>query len=157
MQNKKADVQMVSYVVLIVISLSLSVMVYSFLRIYVPKDKVECNPDTNLILSDTSCSVSNQQLNITIINKGLFKVDAAYIRFGEESQKIKTQINNNSFLLFNPDNTPGLNPGEGFSSTYTLDIISAGQYGFEIQPAIIRNKQIVLCENAIIKQPIQCK
>lgn len=157
-KNKKALSEIVGYAILIVIAITLSVMVYSFLKMYVPKDKVECNEDINLILQDYSCSVSTKELNITLTNKGLFKADAAYIRFGNESQKIRTQINNESFLLYGPQNTLGLNPLESATSKYNVATFvgSAGQYIIEIQPVIIRNKQLVVCEKAVITLPIQC-
>ena len=157
LKNKKALSEIVGYAILIVIAISLSVMVYSFLRLYVPKETVSCNEDIVLILEDYSCVASTKQLNITLSNKGLFKADAAYVRFGDESQQIRTQINNQSFLLYGPQNTPGLNPGESFASTYRIEAInSPGQYVLEIQPVVIKNKRLVVCEKAVITLPIQC-
>ena len=157
LKNKKALSEIVGYAILIVIAISLSIMVYSFLRLYVPKETVSCNEDIVLILEDYACSSSSERLNITLTNKGLFKADAAYVRFGEESQKIKAQINQNNFLLYGPQNTPGLNPDESFTSIYEVNLTGPGQYGLEIQPAIIKNKQLIVCERAIITQTIQCK
>lgn len=132
-------------------------MVYSFLRVYVPKDRVSCNEDIVLVLQDYSCLVDSQILNITLLNKGLFKADAVYLRFGNESQKIREQINKENFLLYGAENRRGLNPGESSSSSYNLtEITSVGQYILEIQPAVIMDKQLVVCENAIITLPIQC-
>ncbi|MEM4259218.1 MAG: archaellin/type IV pilin N-terminal domain-containing protein [Candidatus Pacearchaeota archaeon] len=157
-KNKKALSEVVGYAILIVIALSLSVMVYAFLKIYIPKEKLECNEDIVLILGDVSCSFQSRQLNITLMNRGLFKADAAYIRFGNESQKIKPQINKNNFLLYGPDNTAGLNPGESFFANYSIssEISLPGIYGLEVQPAVIKNKQIVVCEKAIITQTVRC-
>ena len=156
-RNKKALSEIVSYTLLIVIALSLSVMVYSFLKVYVPKETVSCNQDTIIILQDYSCSSQTKKLNLTLLNKGLFKADAAYVRFGNSTQKIKAQINENSFLMYGPENTPGLNPGESFFSSYNLNLInSPGEYGLEIQPVMIMDKKLVVCENGIITQLIQC-
>ena len=155
--NKKAVSELVGYVLLIAIAISISIMVYSFLRVYVPKEKIECNEDINLIIQDYGCSVQNKKLNITLENKGLFKVDAVYLRFGNSSQKVKQQINKDNFLLYNTDNILGLNPGEISFSTYTTDIItSSGQYELELQPVIIKDKQLIVCEKAILFQQIQC-
>lgn len=159
-KNKKALSEIVGYTILIVIAISLSVMVYSFLKLYIPKEKVTCEEDVRLILQDYDCDVSNGILNVTIANKGLFKAGAFYLRFGLESQKIKTQINLNEFLLFNKSNSPGLNPGESFDSNYPISsLLVSGQsdYGLEIQPAIIRDKVLIVCEKGIITQPIKCE
>ncbi len=157
LKNKKALSEIVGYTILIVIALSLSVMVYAFLKIYVPKEKVECNEDVVLIIDDVSCSLSNGQLNMTLVNRGLFRADAAYVRFGNATQKIKPQINQNNFLLYNPDNTAGLNPEKSFFANYSIGSgLTPGTYGLEVQPAVIKNKQIVVCEKAIISQPVEC-
>ena len=146
------------YAILIVIAISLSVMVYAFLRLYIPKEKVECNQEINLIIQDYSCSSSPQELNLTIANKGLFKADAAYLRLGLVGQKTKPQINKNNFLLFGPGNSPGLNPGESFSSNDydNFDVSLSREYELELEPVVIINKQLVACQNSIITQPIQC-
>ena len=158
-RNKKALSEVVGYAILIVIAISLSVMVYAFLRLYVPKEKVECNEEINLIIQDYSCSSSANKLNLTIANKGLFKADAAYLRLGLVGQKTKPQINKNNFLLFGPGNSPGLNPGESFtSSDYdNFDVSSPDTYELELEPVVIINKQLVACQNSIITQPIECK
>ena len=156
--NKKALSEIVGYTILIVIAISLSALVYSFLRLYIPKETATCEEDIKLTLQDYSCSAN--VLNITITNKGLFKADAVYVRF-ENSSGFKNQTNPNDFLLYNPDNTPGLNPGKSYNSSYQLtrynfNTHSGGDYILELQPAIIVDKQIVVCENAIITQPITC-
>ncbi|HLF53627.1 MAG TPA: hypothetical protein VI544_00440 [Candidatus Nanoarchaeia archaeon] len=156
LKNKKALSEIVGYTILIVIAISLSLMVYSFLRLYVPKEQPSCNEDIVLILQDYACSSAAKQLNITITNKGLFKATAAYVRLGDESQKIRPQINNNSFLLYGPENTLGLNPGESSQSSYQIENLAQGNYNLEIQPVVIQNKQLIVCEKAVIVQPIQC-
>ena len=149
--NKKALSEIVGYTILIVIAISLSALVYSFLRLYIPKEQVTCEEDIKLIIQDYSCA--DNVLNLTITNKGLFKADIAYVRFGDES--IKTRINNLSLS----GELYGLNPGDPpFKSRYDVtNLVSGpGEYELELQPAIIVNKQITVCENAIVTQPITC-
>lgn len=158
--NKKALSEIVSYAILIVITISLSVGVYTFLRVYIPKNTIECNTDVALIVQDYSCSVETGEINLTLLNKGLFRIEASYIRLGNVGQKVKTQINKDDFLLFGSDNNPGLNPGDVSSVSYLLSegiISSAGTYELEVQPAVIENNQLVMCKNAIITQPVECK
>ncbi len=158
-KNKKALSEVVAYTLLIIIAISLAALAYPFLKLYLPKEKLECEQEINLIIPDYSCSLAEGQLNLTLSNKGLFKADAAYIRFGAQDQRIKEQINRENFLLFNPDNSPGLNPGEEFSASYNVSayLAEAGSYGLEIQPAVIIEKQLVVCEQSIITQTIECE
>ncbi len=158
--NKKALSEIVSYAILIVITISLSIGVYAFLKVYIPKQTTECQADINLIVQDYSCSFAKKELNITLLNKGLFKADAAYVRLGNVGQKVKPQINKNDFLLFGPGNTPGLNPGDSSFSSYIISsgiIPSAGTYELEVQPVVIQNKQLVPCSKGIITQSVECK
>src|SRR3972149_7833470 len=90
--NKKALSEIVGYTILIVIAISLSVLVYAFLKTYIPKEAVSCEEDLNLIVQDYSCSTSGE-LKITIKNKGLFKADAVYVWFEDKGRKLKNQTN----------------------------------------------------------------
>jgi hypothetical protein len=153
-RNKKALSEIVGYTLLIVIALAMAGMVFAFLKIYIPKESVACTDNINLIVQDYSCSASANSLNLTITNKGLFKADAAYIRLGNESQKIKTQINKDNIYF-----PGGLNPGESYNSQFgIIEIINGvnGTYVLEVQPAQVISNRLILCEKAIITQPIEC-
>lgn len=158
-RNKKALSAIVGYTLLIIIVVSLAALAYPLLKLYLPKEQLHCEDDINLIVQNYLCTVSENQLNLTLSNKGLFKADAAYVRFGPQDRKIKAQINQDNFLLFNPDNSPGLNPGEEFPATYNVSahLTGPGQYGLEVQPAVIIEKQLVVCEKSVITQPIECE
>lgn len=149
--NKKALSEIVGYTILIVIAISLSVLVYSFLRAYIPKSQVSCDEDVKLTISDYNCSKGI--LNLTIKNKGLFKIDMVYIRLQENGKSKKQLINEKNPLI-------DLNPGAIYNHIYPL-----GNYGFattpnnytlEMQPAIVRDRTPIACENAIITQDIKC-
>ncbi len=76
---------MIAYVILIVIAITLSIGVYTWLKVYVPKPGIECPVGASLIIRDVVCndhSVGNNEVKITFENKGLFDVDGAYIRIG---------------------------------------------------------------------------
>lgn len=161
-QNKRAVSEVIGYVLLIVIAVGLSVGVYSFLKLYVPKEKPSCGEGISLIVQDYICNASetSPELNLTIENRGLFKVDAAYIRFGNESQKIKEQINKDE-AKFRLGRT-GINPGQSYSQVYDLSPKSKSlaplpaAYELEIEPALIVGNTPVACEKSIIVQPIIC-
>ena len=111
--NKKAVSIIVAYVLLVTIAISLSVIVYSWLRDYVPSDEMpECPEGVSLIIQDYFCFEDNGDkfLNITLKNKGLFTIKGFVLRVHDR-----------------PDAEIGL---------YTLD-----QEGVEILPGNSINRQ----------------
>ena len=160
MNNKKGLSELVSYTLLIVIAIGLSVLVYNYLSAYTPKDKPTCSEDVALIVQDSWCkSGSPATVNVTILNKGLFKVDAAYIRFGGKDREVKLLLNTNDLYLtkFVGSSDTGLKPGDSVTRQYqTSQANSPGDYGLEIEPAVFNNNDLALCPGAIIKQSIKC-
>jgi hypothetical protein len=159
--NKKAISEIVGYTILIVIAVSLSILVYSFLRLYIPKSQVTCEEDVKLIIQGYTCE--GGRLNLTLTNKGLFKAGAFYLRFEDKVTGFKNQTNPNDFLLYGPNNAQNLNPGESYRtniytlSNYGFNINPNGNYSLELQPAILIDKKVVVCENAIVTyDPIKC-
>lgn len=156
-RNKKALSEIVGYTLLIIIALAMAGSIYAFLKVYVPKAQPQCPEDINLVVQDYNCSASVLSLQIT--NRGLFNVDAAYIRLGKSESKIRPQINANSVLFIK--STPpysGLNPGEIFSKDYSVAgiVTEAGKYTLEVEPAILQNNKYILCKNSIMTQEIDC-
>lgn len=176
MWNKKAVSEMVSYVLLVVIAIGLSVAVYGYLRVYVPKEKPACSEDIFLTIKDANCirNGDNVELNLVLSNKGLFKINAAYIRFAHESRKVRELINpgaaskgDDANFYFNPaDKEAGLNPGEDWPSAGLKEFIiespvqavaNPNNYIIEIQPAVLSEEfGIVACTNSIITQKVVC-
>ena len=62
MKNKRGISVIVSYVLLIVIAVGVSIGVYSYLRLQVPKDRLECNPDIALSVQKYSCNTTTNEL-----------------------------------------------------------------------------------------------
>ncbi len=81
MSNKKAISEIVAYVLLISIAISLSVIVYNWLRFYAGTgEKESCPEGVNLIIKDYSVDCNSKKINITIQNKGLFSVGGFVIK-----------------------------------------------------------------------------
>ncbi|MFH0808596.1 MAG: hypothetical protein V1888_03190 [archaeon] len=81
-QNKKGLSNLVAYVLLITITISLSIVVYGWLKFYVEAGDVESCPEgVNLIVSSYECvSGVGGFLNLSLKNKGLFSVDGYILR-----------------------------------------------------------------------------
>src|SRR3989338_8510283 len=63
-ENKKAVSEVVSYVLLIVVAISLSIIVYAWIKIQLPKEIIECPEGVSVIIKDYQC---NEQNNIKTI------------------------------------------------------------------------------------------
>jgi hypothetical protein len=155
-RNKKGMSEMIAYVILIVIALSLSVLVYTYLKQYVPKYEVPSCPDgISISLSSAECKydVSNGSLSLSFLNRGRFNISAVYLKFGPEEREVKTLINEDN-IYFKNDLSPEANITQNYQR---IRLSKPGKYILEIEPAVITKKGLALCENSIISQPIICE
>lgn len=164
--KKRGISEVVSYVLLIVVAITISAIVFAFLKLYVPKEKPECKEGINLIIENVTCVFDednqlNNRILITLQNRGLFKVDKAYLRIGKTGRQFRANLGSNPHALFNPDATEGLNPSESYAIQETIlpSLINAeGEYILEVQPAhFTENKKIsglALCPP--VNQVINC-
>jgi hypothetical protein len=165
-QGKKGVSEIVSYTLLIIIAVGASVLVYTLLSQIVPKPNPGCPSDTYLIIKNARCSYSNQQLNVTMLNKGLFSVDAVYVRIGSTDPKIQTKTwisnDNNNFYFGDPGK--GLAPNQDVTWIFNISIppanntiVSKNNYTLELQPAMWDKdtKKIAACESKVV-QIIDC-
>ena len=151
-KSRRGISEMVSYVMLIVIALGLSVLVYNYLVNYVPKDKVTCSDDISVTIKQIACNSTNERITFEFLNNGLFDIDFLYVRIIKENQSVGQNI---AKIALNPALNPSL------SSIQTINSISQiknqpGKYSIELQPAVWIKKQLALCENSVYSQQIQC-
>src|SRR3989338_7575646 len=162
--NKKGISEIVVYVLLVLIAISISSLVFFYLKSYVPKEKPECQQDITLLIQSYSCSSQLSQLNLTFLNKGLFNIDLVYIRVGSEGSRVKKLINPeyndgpNGLYFGVIDDQKGLIPGKTFSKVYLSPLLKPGVNELEIEPAVFTGKgtEIALCDKAIVTQTITC-
>ncbi|MEK6825758.1 MAG: hypothetical protein AABY00_03150 [Nanoarchaeota archaeon] len=174
--DKQGVTEMVGYVLLVLIAVAVSVGVYVFLKLQLPKGEIRCEKDATLVVEDATCksiSLTKKQITITLTNKGLYKVDGAYVRLSPLGKKAKTWINDpikvgdGNFYLYNVEtNKKGLQPGEKLSFIIPpADIVGSSSgsgsgasniYELEVQPAAFTSKgRLGACET-ILSQEIQC-
>lgn len=159
--HKKGVSEIVSYVLLIVIAVGASVLVYNLLSQIIVRPGPSCPSDTNLLLKDYKCSFDSHELNLTLLNKGLFSVDAAYVRVGfvNDARQTKTWINNDETENFYFGNIgKGLAPNKeitwqfNISKSPSKDIItSSSNYTLEVQPVMWDKnlKKTTACEEVV--------
>lgn len=160
-KHKKGVSELVSYTLLIIIAVAAAVLVYNYLKIYVPKDSPTCQDGISLVISDVKCNAtaSPDTLAVTVLNKGRFNIDAAYIRIGQQGKTTKTLVNGQNIndLYFIPSLSPEQSDIKMFNITSGL-LASNTTYIIEIEPAVIDSttKKLAACTADIISQPVQC-
>lgn len=159
-KNKRGLSLVISYVLLIAVSITVSILVYQFLKTYVPKDTVVCADGTSLLVNDISCSSS--VLSVTVINNGRFGINGYYIHVSTSpSQQLATtdlsgkitsggQSFGNSVQFSNTENS--LSPGDTKISTFNVANMGMNFYTVEITPTrqeVIDNvKRFATCSDA---------
>ena len=159
-KNKKALSNIVGYVLLISITLSLSVLVYGWLKFYVSEDEVEICPNgVNIIIRNYECVPSvigraDGYLTVTLKNKGLFTVDGYTLRVHDRPDA------NFGFYTFD-DAGAVIKPGEEYTKTYNFVNKVFDGYTLkevtlvEVQPFIMEGDQLS-CES-YTSQKIKCE
>ncbi|NCN51480.1 hypothetical protein GW931_00510 [archaeon] len=90
-KNKKAISAMVGYVMLITFGIIMSVIVYNYLKTYVPKDLADCPDGTSIFVKEYTCV--DGWLNITLKNNGKFNYAGYYIHGANYSNQTIATIN----------------------------------------------------------------
>lgn len=158
-QDKKALSEIVGYVILILIAITLSLLVYGFMKNLLPKFSQECPSEISLAVDDYACDVVEKKIALDIKNTGTYNVEGFIIK-----AKNKTEG-----LAINPLEQIGSLGEQG--SVFTEPILKPGEiqaYEFsyarhrrieqiEIEPFKIIPKQAApaLCKEAVITQSIE--
>ena len=151
MFNKKAVSLIIAYVILITMGLALAGMVYSWLSFYVtPGEEVKCEDGVTIIIRDYSYDSTNNKLNLTLQNKGLFDLDGYFVR---ASDKDNTSL---GVYILDSDGIE-LKYGQVHNVVYNTNIdedfnIIRDKLSFvEIQPYVLQNNEKILC-GSVAKQ-----
>lgn len=161
--NKKGVSEMIGYVVLIAIAVSLSIAVFFYLKLYLPDERPECEVDIKLTIDSVSCvwnSPTNPNfvnINLNVTNRGLFKVEGAYIKIGDYNRAFREDLNPDLTLISSCNGATGiLNPGEKFCKTYTYSPVPSIVQEVSVQPVVWIDNKPVLCPNAVVTKSIAC-
>lgn len=159
-KHNRAVSELVSYVMLVIIAITVSVLVYGFLKLYIPKDQPSCPEDISLIITGASCTTSPKQISINYSNKGLFSIDGAFVRLGQSGRTTKPLIFDldDPAQFFIPSLAPGTPPLPREYSIPSSIAISQAEYTLEIEPLTIdkETNKIAACSNAIVTQKVTC-
>lgn len=166
-KNKKAVSLILSYVILIGISLALSALIYSWMkaRAQKPFSEESCPEDVSLVLVSAKCSVEGytDALNITVQNKGLFNIHGYIIKSSDSEEGIagKSAFNlylyggavGNNLVDFTYQSDNAL---VGNERNWTLFRNNTPINQIELEPFIKEEGEIKYCENSITTHRIDC-
>ncbi|MFA5258992.1 MAG: hypothetical protein WC979_08230 [Candidatus Pacearchaeota archaeon] len=168
-QNKRGLSEMISYVLLIAIAIGISTGVFVWLKSYTNVTPVvDCEEGTSVLLESYTCECEHELclMTLNIKNNGRFNVSGIILTISEDAKREPTD-----YLIQRKDLErklkPGityfdsqLNPGSSaaveFFNTNQKDEAVSSIPLIKIQPIITLNKNRVVCQNSIIKQPIDC-
>ncbi len=174
-RDKRAISVVIGYVLLIAISIVMSVLVYQWLRTYVPKEAIKCEEGTSVFLKDVSYDCAASKLTLTIKNNGKFDVDGFFIHISNKRGEdlaaidISKNIDNSKIgylagneIKFSEIAENSLSP-ESSSNTgiFSFDTASYGTlYKVEIIPVRIEEidnkKRLVSCSDAKVSEDLTC-
>lgn len=83
--RKKGVSEIVGYVLLIVIAITISTIVYFWLKGYLPKQGLECPEEISISVLDYKCNPPS--VNLTFKNTGLFNIDGIVIKGTDKPNK----------------------------------------------------------------------
>ena len=82
---------MIGYVLLVAIAIIMSMIVFQFIRTYVPKDIVDCPDGVSVFIQEIKYDCDADTLDITIKNNGRFSIAGYFIHATtEEGQELAT-------------------------------------------------------------------
>jgi hypothetical protein len=169
LRDRKGVSIMIGYVILVTIAIGLSVAVFAFLQLYLPKDTPVCNVDVSVGFVEPLCFDDDGTENdfddqftvsLRVANRGLFTVDGAFIRIGEENRIYRQVLGEPEFLFAEDDAGGVLQPNsvsniKRFSEEYVPSVQNIPHI-LEIEPFVLVDGKPALCQQSVSRITIQC-
>ena len=177
LQDKKGLSIMIGYVLLVVIAIVMSLIVYQWVKTYIPKDAIECSEDVSVFLEKVEYDCTTEALDITVKNNGLFNIAGYFIHATEDiddelatvdlSDKINSGgVEHGGSIVFitclggdDISNCNTLIPNDARTSKF-INVENLAGHKIEIIPVrweVINEKnRFASCSNAKVGQVLSC-
>jgi hypothetical protein len=179
-KKKKGVSEMIGYILLVTVGIAMSVLVFAWLKGYVPNDSVECSDGVSLFIKQYTYDCNTKILTIQMKNNGRFSLSGYLIHATTQpNQELATEdlakiafyhgtfIGNGEVKFGNGASTAtnSFTPSseETDSITHVFDLSSATFtqiYSIEIVPTryetINGKEKVATCTKAKIKQDLVC-
>lgn len=173
-RNKTGLSAVIGYVLLIAISIVMSIIVYQWLKTYVPAEALACPDGTSIFIKTISYNCTNSKMDIMLKNNGKFSVDGYFIHASNSSDEDSLatidlsskiisggEIAGNS-IIFSSQVENSLTPDA--PSNEKSSSFNATGHGtlrkIEIIPIRMQTeegkKRVVSCSNAKIEEMLSC-
>lgn len=169
--DKRAVSIMVGYVLLVTSAIIMGVVVYQWIRTYVPTEALECPDGVSIFLKEYSYDCSLEELSITLKNNGRFNLAGYFIHATNNSNQTLATIDLSNYtplgegkggtVLF-IGTTNSFEPSdEPIIHTFDLSDSGIGQvYSVEIIPVRFQEEEgktrFASCGNAKVEEIINC-
>ena len=182
-KDKKGLSIMIGYVLLVVIAIVMSMVVYQWVRTYVPRDAIECPAGTSIFLEEVKydCSASPKILETTVKNNGLFDLAGYFIHattspeeelatedlsgmissggFSDSGNSVQFILGENGLVAVDDETTPDNIENKKTSIFDTIENLD----GLRIEILPIRyqededgRQRLASCSDAKVEQVIEC-
>ena len=161
-KRKKGISEMLSYVLLVSLGIFMAIALYASLKLIANVEPVaSCEEGTYLTIMSYECF--NQQFTITLKNNGRFSVNGFFISGSDKAERapvtpikaLKKEdegLEQGSYMFKTP-----FAPGASLVTAYEVSSIPFSEIKrIRIQPFIISENQVVVCQDAVINQDINC-
>lgn len=167
--NKKAISNLVAYVILISIVVTMASVTYSVIKTYVPHDSLECPSDVAIFVKDYNCSTS--ELTLVLKNSGKFSIGGylVYVTNDSGAELATRDISSKITSGETPMMPTGIKlGGEGNSfapndeeiHVFDVSSISPRIYSIEIVPMRWqeegRKNLLITCVNSKMRKTLEC-
>ncbi len=166
-KNKKGISAMIGYVLLITFGIIMGVIVYNYLKTYVPKEALNCPSDVSIVLQNYDCE--SNQLNLTLKNNGKFNLAGFFVHASNNTDQEIATIDLSQYLAIGGElygsaivvqigNENLIKPG--FEIGYTFDNIPDNMQLIEFIPARFQEEnnkiRFVSCGDSKVTEKIIC-
>jgi len=172
-KSKKAVSVIIGYVLLVSFGIVIGVIVYQWMKTYVPQDDLNCPDGVSMFIESYDCSPNS--LNITFKNNGKFDIGGYFIYATNSSEQTLATIDlsarntntgsrfgNTSVILIGMIDSATLNDfGANKEETDKYNTTGLGTiYSVEVLPIRWQTEKnrviLVSCKDAKIKETIEC-
>jgi hypothetical protein len=160
---------MIGYILLVTFVIVLGVVMYNWMKTYIPQEDLNCPDGTSLFVQDYSCN--SNSLNLTLKNNGKFNVGGYFI-YATTSPEQKLATRDLSFYItenyskLSPNgvkltgDTNSLKPNQVELDNFDLSSVAETIYAIEIIPIRWqkdgRISRIVSCKDSKVRENLIC-
>ena len=98
-RNRSGLSEVIGYVLLIAVSIAISILVYQFLKTYVPTEALACPDGTSIFIKSYTYDTQNGILKITLQNNGKFGIAGFFIHASTSASQLATIDLSNNLTL----------------------------------------------------------